>query len=245
MERHHEDVAASVQVLVEEALLHVARHLQSLTGARHLCLAGGVALNSVANGRLRREGPFDDLFVPPVPGDCGTSIGTALHVWHQHLGRGRSWRFTDPFLGPRFDPARCLEAARHSGLPHGVDPDVAASVARRLAEGEVVGWFTGGVEMGPRALGHRSILAAPREAAMRDRVNHKVKHREPFRPFAPAVLEEKAPAWFENPAPCPFMTEVHAVRPERRADLGAVTHVDGTARLQTVDASRPGIAPGD
>lgn len=239
IEPRHQDVAASIQALIEEAVLHVARHLHRLTGARDLCLAGGVAMNSVANGRLLREGPFERLYVPPAPGDSGAALGAALAVWHRGGRRPRSWRMTHAFTGPAYDTARCLRAAEASAFPHRVEPDIAAAVADLLARGQVVGWLSGAMELGPRALGGRSILAAPHDPSMRDRVNHKVKRREPFRPFAPAVLEERAAEWFESPGPVPFMSEVHPVRAERRAALGAVTHVDGTARLQTVGSESP------
>jgi carbamoyltransferase len=234
IERRHEDLAASVQTLAEEVLLHVSRRLHTLTGASALCLAGGVALNSVANGRLRREGPFDDLFVPPAAGDQGTAIGAALYVWHQKLGEPRSWTMTTPFLGPSFGSERCEEAAAASGYHYRREADICDTAAQLLAQGKILGWLSGRMEIGPRALGHRSILAAPSPAEMRDVLNAKVKFREPFRPFAPAVCEEDAARYFTADKPSPYMLEVHDVRPEWHEQLAAITHVDGTARLQTV-----------
>ena len=239
---HARDVAASLQVLLEEAVLHVCRGLHRATGARRLCLAGGVALNSVANGKILDHAEFRELFVQPAAGDNGTSLGAALWVQHQILGEPRKLVMAHAYTGPVYSEDDC-RAALESGAPEWgpltverLDP--AALVERAadaIARGEVIGWFQGRMEFGPRALGHRSILCDPRRAEMKDTLNRRIKHREPFRPFAPAILAEHTAAWFVRAAPSPAMLLVDTVRPERRAQIPAVTHEDGTGRLQTVE----------
>jgi carbamoyltransferase len=232
LEDRHRDLACSAQVRLEEALLAIEA---SLPEGLPLCLAGGVALNGAANARLaaRRE-----VFVPFAPGDSGAAIGAAYVGWHASLPAGAIWHPRGTaFLGPAFDEVACRDAARATGLiarPLGSEGD--DMVARAIASGAIVGWFDGRMEFGPRALGGRSILADARRPDMRDVVNARIKHREPFRPFAPAILEEHVADYFERPGPVPWMTEIRAVRPERRGDIPAVVHVDGTARLQTVSA---------
>ncbi len=232
-----EDLAASLQKVVETVLLAAARHLRRQTGLKSLCLAGGVGLNSVANGKILDECGFDRLFIQPAAGDDGGAIGSALYFWHQVLGRPRSWRMEHAFLGPGNDPEairKCLEAR---GLPFRRYEDrgqVVARAARDLAAGRIVGWLQGRMEYGPRALGNRSILANPSVPGMKDTLNRRVKHREPFRPFAPAVPVEDVGTFFDPPFESPFMLLVARTRPEWRDRLAAVTHVDGTARLQTV-----------
>jgi carbamoyltransferase len=230
----HEDLAYAVQDLVEQAGLHVARALRRLTGSRRLCLAGGVALNSVMNSRLLQEAGFDDLFIQPAASDAGNALGAALWVWHHRLGQPRRWRIEHPFLGPAHDLAAYRRALEVAGVPFRETKDPAGAAAALLDEGKVVGWFQGRAEMGPRALGNRSILADPRRAEMRDIVNHRVKRREGFRPFAPAVLHRRGPEWFERYHPNPFMLLVLPIRADKRALIPAVTHVDGTGRLQSV-----------
>jgi carbamoyltransferase len=236
IEPHHAAVARGLQRRLEEVALHMAKHLAERTGARALCLAGGVALNSVMNGRLIREGPFEEVFIQPAAGDSGCSIGGAQYVHHALLGNERCPPSPNTYLGPSFDHAACLSALEAAGLPaRELDEDLLlGEVADHLAAGRVVGWFQGRAEMGPRALGNRSILADPRNAEMKDTINRKVKLRESFRPFAPAVPVEDAEKWFQCTAPLPYMTVVVPVRPSAREALGAVTHVDGTARVQTV-----------
>ncbi len=235
IEDRHRDLARSAQVRLEEALLRVEA---TLPAGMPLCAAGGVALNGAANARLARRRP---LFVPFAPGDSGAAIGAAQVGWHlAGIGGDRPARArVTPFLGPSFDRAACAEAARAAGLEARplVELGGDAHVADALVAGAIVGFFDGRMEFGARALGARSILADPRRAEMRDVVNARIKHREPFRPFAPAILEERVADWFEEARPVPFMQEILPVRADRRADLAAVVHVDGTGRLQTVSAA--------
>jgi carbamoyltransferase len=245
-ERDH-DVAASLQAIYEETLFHRLRWLRKRTGLRSLCLAGGCALNSVANGKVRAETDFADVFVQPAAGDAGTALGAALHVWHHDLGGPRAFVMRHAYFGPSFAEGRVADAlrARLPGFESGGDdgirvrrcPDAAAlfrDTAAALARGAIVGWYQGRGEWGPRALGNRSILADPRRAEVKDALNARIKRREAFRPFAPAILEERALDWFDGAQPDPFMVTVHPVRPAQRARVPAVIHVDGTARLQTV-----------
>jgi carbamoyltransferase len=234
----HQDVARSLQVVLEEVLLDKVKYLHAQAGSENLCMAGGVALNCVANRRILRDGPFRRLFVQPAATDAGGCLGAAALVVRQ-LGRDslRRQRLEHVFLGPSYSHTEIANLLESAGLNH-VDfrdreSDLLATVAGQLAEGKVVGWFQGRMEFGPRALGSRSILADPRNAKMRDRINALVKARESFRPFAPAVLADQAAAHFEIDHPSPFMTETcHVCSP---IGLPAITHVDGSARVQTVD----------
>jgi carbamoyltransferase len=230
----HENLAYAVQDLLEEAALHVARSLRQRTGSPNLCLGGGVALNSVMNARLLHEAGFEEIFVQPAASDAGNALGAAQWVWHQQLGRPRERPMEHAFWGPEFGARACEQALERRGLRAEQVADSPAEAARLLAEGQVVGWFQGRAEVGPRALGARSILADPRRAGMKDVVNARVKRREAFRPFAPSVLHERGPTWFGRYYPNPFMLLVLPVLPERRERIPAVTHVDGSARLQTV-----------
>jgi carbamoyltransferase len=236
--QHHKDLAAALQCRTEEVALELAHWLHRRTRADVLCLAGGVCLNSVLNGRLLREGPFREIWVPPAVNDAGTSIGACYWLWNQRLRRPRGGALVRADLGPAYGDAAILEAARSVGLHPARLDDAPAQAADLIAQGKVVGWFDGRLECGPRALGHRSILADPRDPAMQDRINARVKFREPFRPFAPAVLEEHAAQCFEGGHPSPFMSIVQRVRAEMRQVIPAVTHVDGTARVQTVSRER-------
>jgi len=240
LEQRHMDLAASVQAVTEEALLRLARTAHRRTGMKHLVLAGGVALNCVGNGRLLREGPFEDVWVQPAAGDAGGALGAALFVWHQLLGGPRSPAGRDAqkgsFLGPRYSPEEVGRFLNGVEAPHRrlADPDeLCACAARLLAAGKVVGWFQGRMEFGPRALGARSILASPLHAEMQARLND-IKDREDFRPVAPVVLEEEAADWFENAGVSPFMLFVFDVKPDKADRIPAVRHVDGTARIQTI-----------
>ena len=243
--RRFADVAASLQALTERAMLALARAAQALTGEANLCLAGGVALNCVANRRIADEGPFAELFVQPAAGDAGGALGAALWATHVVHALPRSAPLRSAFLGAAYaqdDIARFLD---DSGVAHRAFDDHAAlcaEVAERLAEGQVGGWFQGRFEWGPRALGSRSIIADPRQPGMREKVNRTIKYREGFRPFAPAVLAGEARRWFDLPEGradhlAPFMGSVAPVTDEGRAMLPATTHVDGTARVQRVDAA--------
>lgn len=239
----HQDVARSLQVVLEEILLEKTRYLHEKTGARDLCMAGGVALNVVANGRILREGPFERLFVQPAAGDSGGCLGAAALAHAELTGaRPATGPLHHVYLGPSWNADEVAGLLAATGLPaldfRGREADLLEAVVDRLARGEVVGWFHGAMEFGPRALGARSLLADPRDPGMRDRLNRLVKKREAFRPFAPSVLAAHAGEHFDLDHPSPFMLET--CRVTSPLDLPAVTHVDGSARPQTVD---PEISP--
>jgi carbamoyltransferase len=236
------DIAASVQCVLEEILVDLTRSLRRETGLEDLCFGGGVALNGCANARILRESGFRNLYVPSAPGDAGCALGAALYADRLHFRRPHRTVPDHPFWGPEIDGDELARLAIEDGLalehlPR--DADLIARIVDELASGHIVGWMQGRTEMGPRALGNRSILAAPHEAAMRDALNRSIKYREEFRPFAPAVPIEHAERFFELPSGGArlgrFMSGVFPVRPEWRARLAAVTHVDGTARVQTVE----------
>jgi carbamoyltransferase len=237
MTEQYEDVAASLQAVLEEAYLHLCRTLHERTGLTALCLAGGVALNAVANGRIRLETPFRDLYVQPAAGDSGTAVGAAYYVWNQLLGQPRSFVMEHAYTGPEFGDDEIRAALAEAGLQAQRLDDEAlfAEVAERIAAGEVVGWFQGRMEFGPRALGHRSIVADPRSHSMKDVLNARIKHREPFRPFAPSILAERTGDWYEQDYPSPFMVLVYKTAADKREEVPAVNHVDDTGRLQTVE----------
>jgi len=235
-DRHYADVAATLQQVTEEALLGLAREARRRTGADALCLAGGVALNAVANARLAREAGFAHVFVQPAAGDAGGALGAAL-LGALELGDPRPAPLASAALGLPIDPGAAAALARELGLVVRTTGDVADEVARRVAAGEIVAFCQGRFEWGPRALGQRSLLADPADPASRERLNRAIKRREPFRPFAPAVLRDRAGAYFDA-APShltPFMTTVCPIREPHGDELAAVRHVDGTARVQTVD----------
>jgi carbamoyltransferase len=233
----HEDVAASLQAMLEDAYLHVVRRLHERTDSTRICLAGGVALNAVANGRVRPETPFEEVYVQPAAGDSGTAVGAAYYVWNQELGQPRGFVMRHPYTGPEYTDAEYEAAISRAGL-HArrlEDDELFRAIAERIAAGEVVGWFQGRMEFGPRALGNRSIVADPRRDEMKDVLNARIKHREPFRPFAPSVLAEATGEWFEQDYTSPFMVLVYKTRPEKRELIPAVNHVDDTGRLQTLE----------
>ena len=234
MQKVYENVAAALQLRLEEAILHLARGLQRRTGLKKLCMAGGVALNSVANGRILHETDFEEIFVQPAASDDGTSLGGAYFLWTCVLGGRRPEPMRHASLGPEFSDAACRAAIAAAGL-QAESVDVVPRAAALLAGGKIVGWFQGRAEFGPRALGNRSILTDPRPAEMKDVLNARVKRREGFRPFAPAVLAERRDEYFDGGYESPFMLLVENVRPAKRAELRAVTHVDGTARVQDVE----------
>ncbi|HYG61517.1 MAG TPA: carbamoyltransferase [Thermoanaerobaculia bacterium] len=238
MEQFHQDVARSLQVLLEEILLEKVRYLAGEVGSPNLCMAGGVALNCVANARILREGPFERLFVQPAAGDAGGSLGAAALAHRQLTGRRPAAEpMRHAYLGPSYEAeeiARLIEAAGIQALDfRGREGDLLQASVDRLAAGRVLGWFQGAMEFGPRALGSRSLLADPRDPQMRERLNRQVKKREAFRPFAPIVREERAAAHLDLDHPSPFMLETCQVRSPLA--LPAITHVDGSARPQTVD----------
>lgn len=235
--RREEDVAAALQSVLEENYLHLVGRLHARTGSRNLCLAGGVALNAVANGRIRLETPFEEVYVQPAAGDSGIAVGAAFHVWNEELGSPRGFVMEHAYTGPGYSDEEIAAALGASGLTAEVlaDDELSRTVAARIAEGDVVGWFQGRMEFGPRALGNRSIVVDPRRHDMKDILNARIKHREPFRPFAPSILAERAGEWYEQDYTSPFMIMVYATRPEKRELIPAVNHVDDTGRLQTVE----------
>jgi carbamoyltransferase len=243
-------MAASLQAVFEEAEFHVLNGLAASTGMRHLCLAGGCAMNSVANGKIRDRTPFESVYVQPASGDNGTALGAAFWVWNQVLEKPRGFVMDHGYWGPEFDGAAIASAvSARAGELATLGCDVRAMprraelydwTAARIAEGLVVGWFQGRMEWGARALGNRSILADPRRADMREIINTKIKFREKFRPFAPSVLEEAYGEYFVGAVADPFMLHVYPVRPEQRSVIPAVTHVDGSGRIQTVNRETNG-----
>ena len=258
LEQRHMDLAASIQLVTEEVVLRLARSLYRETGQKNLCLAGGVALNCVANGKLQRAGIFERIWIQPAAGDAGGALGAALYAHHCYLDRPRRPNAADSmrgaYLGPEFEQADIEQRLRARGASFQVlnEQDLITVAAREIAAGMAVGWFQGRMEYGPRALGARSILGDPRDPDMQTTLNLKIKYRESFRPFAPAVLEERVGEWFEHAMLSPYMLLVDSVHPARRRDPGpaqatglarlktersqiqAVTHVDNSARVQTV-----------
>ena len=234
--QRHRDLAASAQAVLEDTLLHLGRHLRSLTQATALCLAGGVAYNCVANARLRAELGFDEVYVPPAAGDSGAALGAALWWTARRSPGAKNPVLPDAYLGPEFDESACRTALSKAGLVAESLPDdrLYEMVASELAHGRLVFWFQGRMEWGPRALGNRSLLADPRREDMRELINSKVKCREAFRPFAPSVPLDRAEEFFHVPAPSAFMQFTVRVKASAKGLLPAVTHVDGTARVQTV-----------
>ncbi len=230
------NMAASLQLMLEEAEFHVIRHLQQVTGLKALCMAGGVALNSTVNGKILPQTPFTDIFIQPAANDAGTALGVAYYIYHQLLGMPRCFVMDRAYTGPSFRNGTVESALQRHNLAyqtHDLD-EMSKRVAQLLAEGKVVGWFQGNMEWGPRALGNRSILADPRRDDMKDILNARVKHREKFRPFAPSILMESVGDYFDQTYPDPFMIKVYNVLEHKRKEIPAVTHIDGTGRLQTV-----------
>ena len=232
----HQDVAASLQAMLEEAEFALVNKLQRETGQTALCMAGGVALNSAFNGKVLPETKFNEIYIQPAAGDAGTSLGACYYIYHQVLGQPRNFVLDHAYTGPRYTNGTIAEALHRYDLQFSEldEEQLTTQAARIVAQGDVVGWFQGRMEWGPRALGNRSIIADPRRNDMKDILNARIKHREPFRPFAPSILEEAVGDYFDQSYPDPFMIKVYNVLPEKRAEIPAVTHVDGTGRLQTV-----------
>jgi carbamoyltransferase len=242
LNQHYADIAASIQKVTEEVLLTMACAAYRETGQKRLCMAGGCALNSVANGRILRETPFEELYIQPAAGDGGGAVGAALYGYHAVLGKPRAFVMEHASWGEAFGPEAAERLLKANGIRYERLEDEDTLIERvvdALQAGKVIGWSQGRFEWGPRALGHRSILADPRRPEMKDLVNTKIKFREPFRPFAPSVLAERAEEYFLLPSaprhyPARFMLYVVDVKDDKRGVVPAVTHVDGTARLQTV-----------
>ena len=235
---HHENIARSLQAVTEEISLHLIRRLHAQTSLPRLCLAGGVAMNSVTNGKILRETPFEEVFIPAGAADNGTAIGAALYLWNRTLDQPRTWVQTHAYTGTDTDPVECRRVAESKSDSYAVShletTELIDQVTDAILDGKVVGWFQGRMEFGARALGNRSLLGDPRRTDMRDLINLKIKFREKFRPFAPSILEEHVTDWFDPAEPSPFMERVLPIRPEKRSEIPAVTHVDGSGRLQTV-----------
>ena len=240
--QHHEDVAASLQAMLEEAEFALVRSLYTQTGQKALCMAGGVAMNSAFNGKILPNTEFEDIYIHPAANDAGTALGVCYYIYHQILKRPRTYIMKEAYTGPAFSDDQVAEVLSKYGLAYEIlnEGDLAKAAAQLVADGKILGWFQGRMEWGPRALGNRSILADPRRADMKDILNARIKYREPFRPFAPSILLESVGEYFDQSYPDPFMIKVYNVLLEKRKVIPAVTHVDGTGRLQTVDrASAP------
>jgi len=232
----HKDIAASIQKVTEKIMLKMAQHLHKETNSPNLCLAGGVTLNCVANGRILRESGFENLFIQPAAGDAGGAAGVAAYIHYSLLNHSRNFVWENAYWGPEFSDEEIQSFLESKGLPFRriQTSELPALAAKLLAQGKVLGWFQGRMEFGPRALGNRSILGDPRDPNMKDLVNKKIKFREEFRPFAPAVLEERVSDYFEISCPSPYMLLVAQVREDKKNQIPSVTHVDGSARIQTV-----------
>lgn len=239
----HEDLAASVQRVFEEAAFHVLRGVHARVPVDALCLAGGCAMNSVANGKIRQQTPFKQVFIQPAAGDNGTALGAALEAWHQSGARPAGARMEHSYWGTEYTAAeidavirtsQVVDSGRCTVSRHDDEETLCRETATRIAAGDIVGWFQGRMEWGARALGNRSILADPRRRDMRDVINQKIKFRERFRPFAPSILAEAIDEYFVDAVHDPFMLQVYPVRPDKREIIPAVTHVDGSGRLQSV-----------
>ena len=237
LEQFHKDVAMSVQVVTEEIVLNMVRHAHELTGSKNLCMAGGVALNCVANGRVIKETPYKDVFIQPAAGDAGGALGVATYLYHTVLGNKRTWKMDHAYLGPEYSADEIREYLKNNDIVYKElsEDEMLDATVQAMMDQKTIGWFQGRMEFGPRALGSRSIIADARNPENKTVVNLKIKFRESFRPFAPSVLEEKCNEWFELDVPSPYMLLVADVREGKRT-IPAVTHVDQSARIQTVDA---------
>ncbi len=231
------DLAASVQVVLEENYFALLNFVQKHTGATTVCLAGGVALNCVANGMIFERTNFRDVYVQPAAHDAGTSIGAALYVQHQELRLPRCFEMRHVYYGPEYSDSDVLRDLEAAGCKYYklAEEDLIGRTVQAIAQGKIVGWFQGRMEFGPRALGNRSILADPRRKDMKEILNSRIKYREPFRPFCPSILAERVGEYFETDYPSPFMVMAYKIKPKQRERIQAVTHGDGTGRLQTVE----------
>jgi carbamoyltransferase len=241
IEQRHRNLASSLQARLEEVYLGMLRKLAKATGLKSVCLAGGVAFNCVANGKIFDSTGFEQIYVHPAAGDGGLSVGAAFYVWNQILGKPRSFVMDHAYWGPGYSREQVRSAIDSSALASNgysvaelPESDLMRNTAQIIADGKILGWFQGRAEWGPRALGNRSIVADPRRPEMKEILNRRIKHREIFRPFAPSILAESTSDYFEKSHPSPFMTLAYSVRPAQRDKIPAPTHVDGTGRLQTV-----------
>jgi carbamoyltransferase len=241
LEQRHRNLAASLQARLEEVYLPMIAQRTTRTPLKAVCLAGGVAFNCVANGKILDQPRFEQVYVQPAAGDAGLAVGAAFYVWHQILGKPRSFVMDHAYWGPGYTREEVRRAIDSTGLAQNgftieelAEEQLSRRAAAIVADGKIMGWFQGRAEWGPRALGNRSIVADPRRPEMKEILNRRIKHREIFRPFAPSILAEKTGEWFEKSHPSPFMTLAYSVRPEKRDKIPAPTHVDGTGRLQTV-----------
>jgi len=241
LEERHRNLAASLQARLEEVYLGMLKKLAERTGLKAVCLAGGVAFNCVANGKIFDATPFEHVYVHPAAGDGGLAVGAAYFVWHQKLQKPRSFVMEHAYWGPGYSRDEIRRAMDASGVSQKgfaiaelPEEELMRQTAAVIADGKIIGWFQGRAEWGPRALGNRSIVADPRRPEMKEILNRRIKHREIFRPFAPSILAEATGEYFEKSHPSPFMTLAYSVRPEKRGKIPAPTHVDGTGRLQTV-----------
>ena len=241
LEQRHKNLASALQARLEEIYLGMLKKLAERTGLKAVCLAGGVAFNCVANGKIFDKTGFEQVYVHPAAGDAGLAVGAAYYVWHQILGKPREFVMDHAYWGPGYTRDEIRSAIDANGLAQNgyrieelPEEILMQRTAAIIADGKILGWFQGRAEWGPRALGNRSIVADPRRPEMKEILNQRIKHREIFRPFAPSILAESTGEWFEKSHPSPFMTLAYSVRPEKRDKIPAPTHVDGTGRLQTV-----------
>ena len=236
MTQRHDNLAKSLQVVTEEIILHLLNKLHQKTKTKNLCMTGGVAMNSVANGKITRQTPFENVYIPAGAADNGTSFGAAFYVWNNLLGNKRTFVQDHAYWGCESTDAECDSAIKAAGITaEKLDPaELVDKTTDLMIDGKVVGWFQGKMEFGARALGNRSLIADPRRTDMRDIINLRIKFREKFRPFAPSILEEHVGEWFEINEPTPYMEKVFPIRKEKHSLIPAVTHVDGSGRLQSV-----------
>lgn len=236
----HENIAAALQRITDDVVLHVATNLAKKTGQRNLCMAGGVSLNCVANSVLMASGLFDEIYIQPAANDAGTALGSAYYIWNQNLKNPKQFVMKHVYWGPEYSDQEIEEELKKHEITYKRKDDIATSTAEKIAAGSIIGWFQGRLEWGPRALGNRSLLADPRNSDMKRTLNERIKKREPFRPFAPSVLREDVPDWFVPIPNCAsmsieFMEINFEVIPAKRNIIPAVVHVDGTSRIQAVN----------
>ncbi len=237
--KDHEDLAASLQAITDEVTLNLVKFLSEKTKSRNLCMAGGVALNCVSNYAIMKSGLFDNIYIQPAANDAGTALGAAYHVWNDQMNKPREFVMDNAYWGPEFSNAEVEKALRTEGLEYKKVENIEEIVAGLIADGNIIGWFQGKMEWGPRALGDRSLIVDPRNGDMREVLNVRIKRRELFRPFAPSVLEEDAREWFEMPEDCQsisteFMEFTFPVQKSKIGQIPAVTHIDDTSRIQVV-----------